>query len=592
MADGYVLSESDLKKLRALLEQAERRTISTTGRPRTEPLQHQAPETYVARSPAAGIPALAEVTGTGSFDVPGYADCDIYRVVLDGATPTLRPISGLSKRVYNTSATEILGAEWLLVTRDKAGSWFPSGGGALAGNMSFVRATSYTKNGDGYYPGQQCIFHDPDDVPDVTACLIADVNNAFLNLADWFLARVVAVVGGVPVYASETDRGLWAKITGGTDGSYSWEEQIPQPGGTFTRHPSYRSGTLNAKELGGNEDVTTNSIVRLWPTYGEIASGKATHSAYAFSWPNPSANADQLTVGELSGGVTVNNVDTELFDDTVGFRVVDLGGGTALVTLDLQLLADVLIEYGDLIDLLFIVYGDEFWNLFYQHIDLNEFLLIFFPNLFEIIIVGGSPRLSLRIGCGLYRDQTGSIAVYNTDLVGPGIGTSGNCGLQVRIGCGLEIDLLTNRVRVDPNDLAGVALKRSTPGLCKIDVNYGCGLTIDSATNKLKLDMDTLAGSSFTGLYVFNSSSCTLGVLTGCNTTISDSNEVVVDTYGLAGTGLFAQDDCRVGIDFSLCQRIVERVECVNGVLIETVKWLYLPAGTPVFSTLPKGCTA
>lgn len=64
---------------------------------------------------------------------------------------------------------------------------------------------------------------------------------------------------------------IWAKITGhgsstgGNSGPYSWTEQIPQAGGTWSN--GSRSGTLTvqqAYESTKNIAVPTNSIVRLF----------------------------------------------------------------------------------------------------------------------------------------------------------------------------------------------------------------------------------------------------------------------------------------------------------------------------------------
>lgn len=90
----------------------------------------QAPEVYIALVPSGGIPACEGTTGTGgpnfeAGDVPGYADCGIYRLV-NGIIYYTRQ----TKRVYNLSG-DVITQQWITVKRDKFGQWFAdTGGGA------------------------------------------------------------------------------------------------------------------------------------------------------------------------------------------------------------------------------------------------------------------------------------------------------------------------------------------------------------------------------------------------------------------------------------------------------------------------------
>lgn len=94
-----------------------------------------APEVYVARVPAGGVPAVDEGytgtgTGTGSLaaDSPGSASCAVYKVVVDstGAANLIR-VAGLDKTIYNLSNQVVLGQSWALVARDKFGYWYFTG---------------------------------------------------------------------------------------------------------------------------------------------------------------------------------------------------------------------------------------------------------------------------------------------------------------------------------------------------------------------------------------------------------------------------------------------------------------------------------
>lgn len=86
--------------------------------------EFMAPETYVARVPSGGIPALTQVstgsgTGSGDDDTPGSASCTIYRILSDGS---LELISNLTKTVYNLSSSAFA-EEWVPVVRLKGGRW-------------------------------------------------------------------------------------------------------------------------------------------------------------------------------------------------------------------------------------------------------------------------------------------------------------------------------------------------------------------------------------------------------------------------------------------------------------------------------------
>lgn len=135
MAEIYWLSANDRQSLKELLREHERRSRNTTGRIGAQDIEHQeymTPEVYVARTPAGGIPALDEnTTGTSTTalgdDVPGYAECDIYRIIDDetgGDNPVLKPVEELSKRVHNLSIFPIDEYQLIQVIRDKFGNWY------------------------------------------------------------------------------------------------------------------------------------------------------------------------------------------------------------------------------------------------------------------------------------------------------------------------------------------------------------------------------------------------------------------------------------------------------------------------------------
>ena len=112
-----------------------------------------APEVYVAYTPAAGIPAISAAgTGTATATVslvePGYAECQIYRVVEDVVggqlEVRLEQIYNLTKRVYNVSTTAIGGSKWVLATKDKGGIWHATAPGSGGGGDATQTPCSFT----------------------------------------------------------------------------------------------------------------------------------------------------------------------------------------------------------------------------------------------------------------------------------------------------------------------------------------------------------------------------------------------------------------------------------------------------------------
>lgn len=89
---------------------------------------HQAPETYIAFVPAAGLPALTPDpdTGTAGFAIPGSVSCNIFKIV-DSFVGTADPVPelkaiGISKTVYNLNTAGVPEG-WISVHRTKFGRW-------------------------------------------------------------------------------------------------------------------------------------------------------------------------------------------------------------------------------------------------------------------------------------------------------------------------------------------------------------------------------------------------------------------------------------------------------------------------------------
>lgn len=139
MADYFFLSGDDRNTLRDMVADWRRRVRNTTGRPAPEDEGYLTPEVYLARTPAAGIPAMdANATGTGLDDEPGAAECDIYRVTDEGGAVGVARSSARQRKVYNLSESAIEGDRWLIVARTKDGKWLPldpAGFGASRSNL-------------------------------------------------------------------------------------------------------------------------------------------------------------------------------------------------------------------------------------------------------------------------------------------------------------------------------------------------------------------------------------------------------------------------------------------------------------------------
>lgn len=140
---AYLLSDDDMTVLRGLIRRERDRRVGYHARPAPEPETGTAPETYIARAPSGGITGLTQTpdtfvgTGSGDIDVPtgtgtarmnvvpGFGTCDIYQILTDpndGVTQELQPC-GFSLLVYNLATIPVMPHEWIVITRDKFGSW-------------------------------------------------------------------------------------------------------------------------------------------------------------------------------------------------------------------------------------------------------------------------------------------------------------------------------------------------------------------------------------------------------------------------------------------------------------------------------------
>jgi hypothetical protein len=117
-------TEQEMQVLREVI----RANLSTRQNPpiakTSDDLGAQSPEVYVALPPSGGIPGLTRVgTDTdpdpAAGDTPGSATCDIYKLKKDGTLT----IAFKDRKIYNFAETSV-NFDWILVTRDKFGTWW------------------------------------------------------------------------------------------------------------------------------------------------------------------------------------------------------------------------------------------------------------------------------------------------------------------------------------------------------------------------------------------------------------------------------------------------------------------------------------
>jgi hypothetical protein len=122
----YGLTEQDLAAFRQMVHdyRNKRHGVSRVGiGGQVTDSPAPAADHYIARTPAAGIPALLQLPGT-SPDEPGSAFCQVY--TLQERSPTdhrIYPIDNLTKKVFNLSTRRIPGNAWVLIRKLKAGHW-------------------------------------------------------------------------------------------------------------------------------------------------------------------------------------------------------------------------------------------------------------------------------------------------------------------------------------------------------------------------------------------------------------------------------------------------------------------------------------
>lgn len=131
------LTDEDVAVLKAIVAREKKRPPGL--QPLRGPVDPQAgqeggtPELYLAHSPGGGIASL------------GHADCDIWKVHVDGSgTYSQVQVAELQRRVYNPFSSAIAGSTLIAVNKDKFGTWIPQmpASGTAGGSIGFVKYVS------------------------------------------------------------------------------------------------------------------------------------------------------------------------------------------------------------------------------------------------------------------------------------------------------------------------------------------------------------------------------------------------------------------------------------------------------------------
>lgn len=142
---AWLPSDDDRILIQELLDERKRQSLNA-------PLEKEqdrpssSPEVYVCKPPPNGIPPLT-IRMPYYPDIPGQADCDIYRIDINISTgdPELIEVSNVSRTVYNVSLSWI-DTPYKIINRDKFGKWVAefTGGGDTTGTGTPLTGTGTT----------------------------------------------------------------------------------------------------------------------------------------------------------------------------------------------------------------------------------------------------------------------------------------------------------------------------------------------------------------------------------------------------------------------------------------------------------------
>lgn len=208
-----VLTENDAKILRELISR-EKQKIPNHKKQYGLEEDITAPEVYIAKTPPEGIAGVNDGVGTASDS----AECAVYQLLDDLTIED----TGLVQDVYNLSSSNILGDVWVLISRDKYGSWIATSFSRTDSTqwVTIEDLTTVTTSAGFCYPGYTWIFR-PADSTWVAGdpCWVLPLNDATVSLDTYYQARYVGEIedtgtGNWPVYRMYTGKSEVVKVTG------------------------------------------------------------------------------------------------------------------------------------------------------------------------------------------------------------------------------------------------------------------------------------------------------------------------------------------------------------------------------------------
>lgn len=309
MADAYFITPADREVLKQMAAWWRRRGNPRGGNYVPDEEASQAPEVYVAYVPTAGIAALSAgdyTTGTGTGtrladDVPPSTVCDIYQVVR-GDTVSLAPIAR-SEPIYNVYNTAVAGDQWVLVVREKFGSWQvippPSGG-----EEDCVSAVIDQTGAVGTWDGS-----------DVISLPLEDTVGVINVVAIEYIGTTVTAPDGWTAVYNENDGTFGQWVGYRVVQAVGEDTTFTVSGGGFPTVQSSRHVALSNATIEDSASATGTSDTATAPSVTSAGAGRTLLVALFPSAETPSTPTGMATAGY---GTAASGSVVRLWSETVG----------------------------------------------------------------------------------------------------------------------------------------------------------------------------------------------------------------------------------------------------------------------------------
>lgn len=335
MPEVNFLTDDDVAILRRLVRES--RNTLVNGRTRGTALEQEqtTPEVYVIKTPVGGIPAIESLgTGDSGTQVPGSAECDIYRL-LD--TAPLLYNCGFTKTIYNLSRQDLPEEQWLLVVRDKFGSWYA----IPEKEESFVRIDSSILE-NSYYPATEVFYTTPSTTTYGNNCYYRCANGN-VPIVDSIHRGVMipGLVNGLVVYEDATPPLLmYLRVTSATptSGKYPAVELIYNPEAStvvdgevcWVKDPNGGVPTADNLYLAMEIEVEAGTGVKIYQgSFGGASSGKIYGQANTLPSPIPEGPRSIVNLIEATPSYVPKNFAVTLADnpgnDSLDWTLDNLG---------------------------------------------------------------------------------------------------------------------------------------------------------------------------------------------------------------------------------------------------------------------------